>query len=389
MAIKVMHKHTVIVDTNILWCKDKGPVVEPMFDLQWSQLKDEYDIQLVIPEVVKEELLFQQTTSAKKLLLKAQKELEKLSEVAAVTENLNLGIDDVKSCIQEKFASWQKLTNATIISTPYKKIDWNEVCNAAIWHLPPFTNDPKGLDREKGFKDAVIMHTVIDYVTRLDNENYVIFLCHDNLLRETVQERLKGTTRFTCQENMEQLSSYLKLAKEEHAHKFIGSILQSANQLFYERDNENSLYLSKNIKQRIREEFSESFKPDAGWMLTEQGKYFISKPDFLGVSKEGRYLWETHIEFVEGYCNDFSDLDAKWLVMLGMMARQYFGSPSEKLLYVKLSIYWSSNVSSTGKLSKPKIDSLKVQNKEFRDVETKDTQRFEHITMQPKKYIVK
>lgn len=76
-------EHIVIVDTNVLWHKDKGYVVSPDFDSFWDKHSDTFPMKLILPEVVKGELLFQQTTSALKLLEKANQEI---SDISRITE---------------------------------------------------------------------------------------------------------------------------------------------------------------------------------------------------------------------------------------------------------------------------------------------------------------
>src|SRR6266852_1875230 len=75
--------HVVIVDTNILWYKDKGPVVSPDFDAFWADHKQLVELELVIPEVVKGELLFQQVTSCSKLLDKVAEHVSEISWITA------------------------------------------------------------------------------------------------------------------------------------------------------------------------------------------------------------------------------------------------------------------------------------------------------------------
>ena len=57
-------EHIVIPDTNILWFKDKSKVVNPDFDSFWDNYAQDSNLHLVIPDVVKGEMLFQQSTSA-------------------------------------------------------------------------------------------------------------------------------------------------------------------------------------------------------------------------------------------------------------------------------------------------------------------------------------
>ena len=76
-------EHLVAVDTSILWHQDKGPPVNPAFDVLWEQYAQEFKLSLLIPETVRGELLFQQATSATKAMERATKALAEVSSVVA------------------------------------------------------------------------------------------------------------------------------------------------------------------------------------------------------------------------------------------------------------------------------------------------------------------
>ena len=60
--------HVVVVDTNILWDKDKKLPVSQAFDAFWRKNSPLIPMTLNVPDVVFGELQFQQTTSALKAL---------------------------------------------------------------------------------------------------------------------------------------------------------------------------------------------------------------------------------------------------------------------------------------------------------------------------------
>jgi len=74
-------EHIVLVDTNILWHEEKKHVVNPDFESFWDKYSASFPMKLIIPDVVRGELLFQQSTSAAKLLEKANREIAAISEI--------------------------------------------------------------------------------------------------------------------------------------------------------------------------------------------------------------------------------------------------------------------------------------------------------------------
>jgi hypothetical protein len=83
-------EHIVLVDTNILWHEDKSHVVNPDFDTFWDTYSPSFPMKLILPDVVRGELLFQQTTSALKLLEKANQDLSDVSRITAKHTSVRL-----------------------------------------------------------------------------------------------------------------------------------------------------------------------------------------------------------------------------------------------------------------------------------------------------------
>ena len=79
--------HIVIPDTNIIWFKDKSIVVNPAFDKFWDNYSQNSNLHLVIPEVVKGEILFQQSTSA---IRQMEKATESIKEVSSITDHKSI-----------------------------------------------------------------------------------------------------------------------------------------------------------------------------------------------------------------------------------------------------------------------------------------------------------
>jgi hypothetical protein len=205
--------HVVILDTNILWHKDKTVPVNPDFDVFWREHEQLVDLELMIPEVVRGELLFQQVTSCSKLLEKVTEQISEISSIAAATHKHRITREKITKQVTAKIDKWVKSKNAQVLSIPISAIDWKTLCHSAIWRLRPFMSDPKNPDNEKGFRDALIGETVAHFVANDARDVNIAFLCNDFLLRSSVAERLKGDKRFACYESLTDFSSYIKLTR--------------------------------------------------------------------------------------------------------------------------------------------------------------------------------
>ena len=157
-------EHIVIVDTNILWYKDKSEVVSPEFDQFWDQESGSFPMKLMIPEVVVGELLFQQTSSALKALGKANEEIKRVSSVTGKTYSHQITEERVRNEVKKRMDAWIDGKGAEVRTTPVDDMNWSELITNATWRRPPFTSDQNNPKNEKGFRDALILETVLGFL---------------------------------------------------------------------------------------------------------------------------------------------------------------------------------------------------------------------------------
>src|SRR5204863_9201097 len=112
-----------------------------------------------------------------------------------------------------------------VAPVPYDKIDWAKLYADAVWRRPPFVFDPKKAETEKGFRDALILETVVDVVVTDARNVNLVFICADQLLRRTADQSLSRDDRFSAYENVAGFSSYVKLTREQLDNEFIKQIL--------------------------------------------------------------------------------------------------------------------------------------------------------------------
>jgi hypothetical protein len=225
--------HVVIVDTNILWCKDKVPVASPDFDKFWEAQEKLVEIDLVIPDVVRGELLYQQATSCLKLADRITDAVKEISAISAAHRTHRITKQSIVNQVTRKVDKWIKSKSAVVTPTPIGQIDWKSLCDSAVWRLPPFTADAKNPDTEKGFRDALILETVVDYVTKDVRKVNIAFISNDFLLRTSVAKRLSLDKRFACYADLEEFASYIKLTRESLTNEFIKKIVRRASKKFF------------------------------------------------------------------------------------------------------------------------------------------------------------
>src|SRR6266513_1489877 len=99
-------EHLVVVDTNILWTDDKSVVVHPDFDVFWQKYSSIFPMKLILPDIVRGELLFQQVTSASKALEKANLHIREVSRVTGKEYSHRVTFERIKKEIEERFDAW-------------------------------------------------------------------------------------------------------------------------------------------------------------------------------------------------------------------------------------------------------------------------------------------
>ena len=131
----IKEKPVILPDTNILWHEDKSNVVHPDFPQFLRAINDVAEPCIVIPEVVRGELIFQQATSARKSFKEAQSCLGKVAAICGVAMPAITDDAKIMSGVESRFDDWAKTINAVIEPTPIANINWTNLINDAVWRL--------------------------------------------------------------------------------------------------------------------------------------------------------------------------------------------------------------------------------------------------------------
>ncbi len=373
MALKEEIKpHIVIPDTNILWFKDKTIVVNPDFNSFWDKYSQDSNLQLVIPEIVKGEILFQQSTSAIK---KMEKAVECITEVCAITEckhSHSMTAKKIRTQIEKRFNKWAKQKYAIIENSPISAIAWRELIHNSIWRKPPFELDAKNSENEKGFRDAIILETIIEYTKRDKSDCFIAFICNDNLLRDTAGKKLKLEERFSVYKSTEDFESYLKLQHEELSNKFIKSILRKASLKFFNPKDKNCLNSRENLIEKIEEKFGQYIKDpklseanktalglsalSAKWNPSVGGKYWIANSHFEKIENLSTYYWNNDVTYAKKYVRAIEGLADVGL------------TDNERILILQFNITWTSKVSKDGRFRDLIVQEIKMKTNTFTEL---------------------
>lgn len=225
--------------------------------------------------------------------------------------------DRVQKEVEAKFDNWSTHRHAEVLSTPTNVIVWPEIVRQAIWREPPFETDAKNSESEKGFRDALILETLVHFCATDTRDIHVAFLCKDRLLRETAESRLSGDPRFTAYELIEDFKTYLDLTSEKLEDVFIRAIIKRASDKFFAKGDSACLYFRDNVRSILQEKHKRHFEnPEESedkvlglffpsgldrWAPLDGGMFWVSRSRFVETDSDGQYVWQNTVTFVRQY----------------------------------------------------------------------------------------
>ncbi|MEK6634813.1 MAG: PIN domain-containing protein [Planctomycetota bacterium] len=360
--------HIVFVDTSTLWHDDKQFVVDPKVDAFWEKYSQSFALELSIPEVVRGELLFQQSTSAQNNLRKANDAIKEISKITTKNYSHRISESRIKTEVEKKFDRWVSKCKAKILYTPTNTIDWKNLINKSIWRKPPFPFDKKNIDGEKGFRDALILETIIHHYLQKKGNVHFAFLCKDKLLRETAESTLSQDHCFNVYEFIDDFKTYLDLTKGNLEDYFIKALVKRASEKFFMADDSGCLYYRENIQNVLQDKYKKFFdNPRISllpsmlspglreWTPIENGRFVKHRAQFVKSEGTRKYIWLSVVTFVQQFQR--SSLVPSALDSTEMQ---------ERLLLLPFHITWSSNVTNDGRFRDYNLLNHELKNNEFR-----------------------
>lgn len=374
--------HVVVVDTNILWDRDKKLPVNQAFDVFWKQNSSLIPMTLNVPEVVLGELNFQQTTSALKAVSTIAESFAELSGIADSSYRHKCNDATVKSQVKGKLDRWLKSHSGQLLPTPENHIDWGAVIDAAIWRKPPFTFDPKDAKNEKGFRDALILETVAHACTGLGAKDILIFICNDYLLRTTAENRLKSSSKFLTFESLADFGSYINLTQQQFTNAFVKSIQNHARAKFYIKGDQSTIYFKHELSKRILNDYSAALElkdpPRNALTIIAQAMgtgtlemkllrqmFIIGSTQFSSVENDRTFHWSSHIDVVRLY----EQRQQEGLLASTMPSRN-------RIQVVGFDVPWKANVKSDGRFHDIEVVDLQLKDTQVLDATEENLQRW-------------
>jgi hypothetical protein len=245
-------------------------------------------IRWYLPSIVVNERQFQMVARGQELLLSVEK-LERL-----LGHNLNITREIMEQRVKDAIERERQALRLEIGKVDTRRVDWDRLIADAVLRRPPF--EPG--ENEKGFRDALIVETFLQIVSESPATPKVCriaLVTGDSLLSEAVKSRSFGSENVRIVGSLGELKGLINTLVSAISEEFVAEIQGEAEKYFFEKDNKETLYYKKEIRQSIIAHFSAPLLELApGADQRENGTWFIFKPQFI--KKEGqRVRWATRI----------------------------------------------------------------------------------------------
>lgn len=366
-------KYILIPDTNILWHEKKDVCASPEFSKFWHDYGAKYEIELVLPDVVNGELLYQHMLSALTTLDRINTQFDNLSIYANKNYKHSVNSKRVRDDVKAKFNSWISSLPAEVVETPVDLIDWGNIVHDAIWRRPPFTED-KDKKNEKGFRDALILETVCFIADNRQNTD-IAFVSNDGALITAAKDRLKNNKQCSFYETLDEFSSFLRLLDEELTNEFVQAIQKRARAKFHTEKDLSCLLYREKVIIKIRDQYAPQFKSPvpmrtfrqalSGGPISIKGNWeeysdegvWIRAPSFVELQGESDFVWDSRVTFVQLF--RYSGPGGGTL-LTGMTVPE-----QENLRKLEFQVTWKAQVGRDARFRKMEVVDIELAEKKF------------------------
>ncbi len=282
---------TVVLDTNALYTGSASFFIRQEVGDLIHQHSTQPDLRVkwIVPDVVRHERQFQMLQAAAQMLPTIER-LERL-----LGHNLNITNEILESRVQLAIDQQVQVHGITIHPMSPGAVDWNRLILDAAYRRPPFQLGEK----EKGFRDALILETFLQIVAGSPTSRsvaHIALVSNDQLLRDATAARLSAATNVHLLESIEALKDLINTLSSSVDEQYIAAIRARAAEAFFKTDDQASLYYKASVGSSLRETLAAAtVKLPTGADKYAVDTWTINPPRF--VKKQGqRIYWTSRFE---------------------------------------------------------------------------------------------
>lgn len=284
-------KLIVVFDTNVLYTQVASDLVRNNIHQLIKRNSEHTDltIEWYLPKVVIGERKHQMLGKAIELLSPLEK-MEKL-----LGHSFGIGKDSLEMYVDKAIEKSIKDCGFLVHDLEIDKVDWKSIIERSISRRPPFEQSEK----EKGFRDSLIANSFLQLVDLSPSTAAICrlaFVSEDTRLREYVEENTAGSKNVRVLTNIDELESLINTLVSSVSEEIVAELAEKAQSLFFEKENEKTLYYKEKIRDRIRDSFGDELKYSyIEGSKKETKTWWIVPPVFLKKEK-ARVHWVTTVE---------------------------------------------------------------------------------------------
>jgi PIN domain len=357
----------VCFDTNVLFTQVASDLLrKQVADLLSVPVNDpNLSVKWFLPEMVRDEREYQMRQKAQELL----PSLSKLERV--IGHGLGITPEILKDRIAATIAQQLNQYGLTLLPLDSNTVDWGQLIQASVNRSPPFDAGEK----EKGFRDAVIVETFMQEVKRSPKTSSTCILAivsEDALVRDAVRTKATGATNVRILTDLEELTSLVNTLASEVSEEYVAELQPKAGAMFFTNsDDKTTLWYTWDLDKSARERFKDALaeKPPGITRVTNKGNFITLKPQF--VSKAGQVitwqsLWRVNQELwgprsaTAGNVLSTQAAPQPIQAVGGLLGLSTAASTDEVISTrdLRFHIRWSTRVNARKMLSSPKLEDI-------------------------------
>lgn len=281
----------ILLDTNQLFTGSASDLLSAALRKLIEESRSHSDIQIewLIPEVVRWEREYQMVTAARRLL----PALIKLEHLLGY--KLGISEERLSSLVGATIDRQVRDLAINVVCLDVKNVDWNAVVLASAFRYLPFDRGEK----EKGFRDAIIAECFAQTITESPSSPSacrIAVVTGDGLLAETMKSRTKDCKNVRILRSLDDLQSLINTLVSSVTEEFVASFRDPAERLFFSTNSQDGLFYKEKIREDINRRFDAKLRETPrGADSRENGTWTIVTPSFVGKSGQ-RIVWRTSIK---------------------------------------------------------------------------------------------
>jgi hypothetical protein len=224
--------YTIYFDANIAYSKKPAEPISAKLLKAIKKASTLTRIDVRVPEVVVEELAYQQFVIAQAATENLKKNAKTLVEVSGLTVADPPDEEAMKAGVKALLATSLAQASFSQIPTPIESIDWSGLIQDSCWRCSPFEKPSSEDDlAEKGFRDKIILETAKNDASKI-KDGVVAFVSGDNRLRAAFKDQATAKCSIEVYSNLRELIGNLELLSKTQSEGFTRDVLEKVGPFF-------------------------------------------------------------------------------------------------------------------------------------------------------------